>query len=224
MLIDYGCGAGLSNERLLLEYGFVLRELSDDSLALPFGAIAVGLAAVAEAEDEDEDELGEEAAALLGVEQQRLLAQLGDVEEAGLRFEADGAPHDALTAHAPRSPPRVPPPPRPPFPPPASQGRRATPPSRLPSCSVRAAPPSSPASRHPPSSWPRRARRRAKRAGQRYAAPPDARAARSARWPRRRSRRSAARWMLQGPGRARPASTQRRASMRRRGETFWSMQ
>ena len=111
MLIDYGCGAGLSNERLLLEYGFVLRELSDDSLALPFGAIAVGLAAVAEAEDEDEDELGEEAAALLGVEQQRLLAQLGDVEESGLRFEADGAPHDALTAHAPRSPPRAPPPP-----------------------------------------------------------------------------------------------------------------
>ena len=117
VLIDYGCGAPLSNERLLLEYGFVLRPHPHDRLVLPLGAIAVGLAAVAAAEEEEargedreqSDEGGGEdggedggaaEAAALGAAQQRLLAQLGDVEAAGLAFGADGTPLDETLALA----------------------------------------------------------------------------------------------------------------------------
>ena len=111
VLIDYGCGAPLSNERLLLEYGFVLRPHPHDRLVLPLGAIAVGLAAVAAVEEDDtggeDDEQSSEdggedggaaEAAALGAAQQRLLAQLGDVEAAGLSFGADGAPLDETLA------------------------------------------------------------------------------------------------------------------------------
>lgn len=99
MLIDYGCGAPLSNERLLLEYGFVLEELNHDQLELPFGAIAIGIAAlqaaankggtVGEAADEGSRDDDVEAM-LLGSRQQALLAQLGDVERTGLVFGVDG--------------------------------------------------------------------------------------------------------------------------------------
>ena len=105
VLVDYGCGAPLSNERLLLEYGFVLRPHPHDRLVLPLGAIAVGLAAVAAAEEDDAGGEGDEdggaaEAAALGAAQQRLLAQLGDVEAAGLSFGADGAPLDETLALA----------------------------------------------------------------------------------------------------------------------------
>ena len=105
VLVDYGCGAPLCNERLLLEYGFVLRPHPHDRLVLPLGAIAVGLAAVAAAEEEDaggegDEDGGEAEAAALGAAQQRLLAQLGDVEAAGLSFGADGAPRDETLALA----------------------------------------------------------------------------------------------------------------------------
>ena len=86
LLIDYGHGASLSNERLLLEYGFVLKGAghanAEDSLELPFGAVAVGLAAVQEAAAAFAPAGGEadDAAddALLGARQQALLSQLGD--------------------------------------------------------------------------------------------------------------------------------------------------
>jgi len=54
VLIDYGSGTPLTNERLLLEYGFVLPpdRGSLDSLELPFGAIAIGMQAIAGAEGE----------------------------------------------------------------------------------------------------------------------------------------------------------------------------
>ena len=43
MFIDYGSGEALTNERLLLEYGFTLEDHPHDTLELPFG-VMVGLA------------------------------------------------------------------------------------------------------------------------------------------------------------------------------------
>ena len=96
VLIDYGFGSPISNERLLLEYGFVLDPHPHDTLTLPFGAIAVGLqqledgAPIAEGDDAD----------ALAMRQQALLSKLGDVEEAGLVFEASGTPNEATYALA----------------------------------------------------------------------------------------------------------------------------
>ena len=103
VLIDYGYGTPLSNERLLLEYGFVLpspAELPDDTLELPFGAIAVGLGAVEAAEAAEAAGVAAEDDEALAVRQQTLLGQLGDVEAAGLTFTADGEPSDATLALA----------------------------------------------------------------------------------------------------------------------------
>ena len=108
VLIDYGCGASLSGERLLLEYGFTLPgDETSDSVNLPFGAIAIGLGAVESTADGASQPSAEDAVAL-GTRQQLLLAELGDIETAGLTFEADGSPSESthalallLTAQAP---------------------------------------------------------------------------------------------------------------------------
>ncbi|KAL1522519.1 hypothetical protein AB1Y20_017506 [Prymnesium parvum] len=96
--IDYGAGAVLSNERLLLEYGFVLPldEHPHDTLELPFGAIAVGVAAVGA----QKEAASEEEALKLLLAQQRLLAQLGDVEAGGLVFDVQGSPANGTFALA----------------------------------------------------------------------------------------------------------------------------
>lgn len=109
VLIDYGSGTPLTNERLLLEYGFVLPpdRGSSDSLELPFGAIAIGMQAIAGAEGEA-SAVGAAAEAttsegdhrILLLRQQQLLAELGDIERAGLVFAADGAPNEATHALA----------------------------------------------------------------------------------------------------------------------------
>jgi hypothetical protein len=100
VLIDYGGGKSLSNERLLLEYGFVLPDLATDELALEFGAIAFGLNAVAasaeEARTETPTKLSEAEAGELSLHVARLLPLLGDVENEGLRWHAaSGVPTDA---------------------------------------------------------------------------------------------------------------------------------
>lgn len=115
VLIDYGSGTPLTNERLLLEYGFVLPpdHGSLDSLELPFGAIAIGMQAIAGAEGEasavgaaDGGAGAAEATTsdgdhrILLLRQQQLLAELGDIERAGLVFAADGAPNEATHALA----------------------------------------------------------------------------------------------------------------------------
>jgi hypothetical protein len=115
VLIDYGSGTPLTNERLLLEYGFVLPpdRGSLDSLELPFGAIAVGMQAIAGAEGEAsavgaadggagaaEATTSEGDHRILLLRQQQLLAELGDIERAGLVFAADGAPNEATHALA----------------------------------------------------------------------------------------------------------------------------
>lgn len=108
LLIDYGNGATLSNEQLLLEYGFVLPGLRGDTVELPFGAVAVGLRAIGE-EGEEEEEVGEgagegreeeEEEGVLASRQATLLAQLGDVEAAGLVFGHDGLPDERTLALA----------------------------------------------------------------------------------------------------------------------------
>ena len=115
VLIDYGSGTPLTNERLLLEYGFVLPpdRGSSDSLELPFGAIAIGMQAIAGAEGEAsavgaadggagaaEATTSEGDHRILLLRQQQLLAELGDIERAGLVFAADGAPNEATHALA----------------------------------------------------------------------------------------------------------------------------
>ena len=114
VLIDYGSGTPLTNERLLLEYGFVLPPDSDssDSLELPLGAIAIGMQALAAAEDEASavgaadggagaaEATTSEGDRILLLRQQQLLAELGDIEHAGLVFAADGAPNEATHALA----------------------------------------------------------------------------------------------------------------------------
>jgi len=115
VLIDYGSGTPLTNERLLLEYGFVLPpdRGSLDSLELPFGAIAIGMQAIAGAEGEAsavgaadggagaaEATTSEGDHRILLLRQQQLLAELGDIERAGLVFAADGAPNEATHALA----------------------------------------------------------------------------------------------------------------------------
>ena len=82
----------------------------DDTLELPFGAIAVGLAAVAAAEEAQAvgseaatggQEAEEEARVVaLAERQQTLLAQLGDVESAPLAFDAAGIPSESTHALA----------------------------------------------------------------------------------------------------------------------------
>ena len=103
ILCDYNGGSPLSNERLLLEYGFVLKDRHDDELNLPFGAIAVGLEAAANAYDEDAkspSDAAEEAFGGVNYHQARLLRQLGDVESSGLVFLATGKPSPATFALA----------------------------------------------------------------------------------------------------------------------------
>lgn len=115
VLIDYGSGTPLTNERLLLEYGFVLPpdHGTSDSLELPFGAIAIGMQAIAGAEGEAsavgaadggagaaEATTSEGDHRILLLRQQQLLAELGDIERAGLVFAADGAPNEATHALA----------------------------------------------------------------------------------------------------------------------------
>ena len=43
LTICYGHGNALTNERLLLEYGFTLDDNPGDDFRLPFGAVAIGL-------------------------------------------------------------------------------------------------------------------------------------------------------------------------------------
>ena len=103
VLVDYGFGKHLSNERLLLEYGFVLPldVHQRETCELPFGAIAVGLAAVqAAATAEEEQPLSNDLVDALGRRQQALLSQLGDVEAAGLAFDAEGTPTEPTLALA----------------------------------------------------------------------------------------------------------------------------
>lgn len=109
VLVDYGSGKALSNERLLLEYGFTLEDHPHDTLELPFGAILVGLAAVEDAGPGGESGTGRSAASAekdeseldkLAARQQALLAELGDVEEAGIVFHGDGTPADETYAVA----------------------------------------------------------------------------------------------------------------------------
>ena len=114
VLIDYGSGTPLTNERLLLEYGFVLPpdSGSSDSLELPLGAIAIGMQALAAAEDEASavgaadggagaaEATTSEGDRILLLRQEQLLAELGDIEHAGLVFAADGAPNEATHALA----------------------------------------------------------------------------------------------------------------------------
>ena len=46
VLTDYGGGQPLTNERLLLEYGFALADNADDAVTLPVASLAVGLQAL----------------------------------------------------------------------------------------------------------------------------------------------------------------------------------
>ena len=97
--MDYGHGSPLTNERLLLEYGFVLPGLEADTLELPFGAISIGIQAALEAGGAEEaEELEEEEVEELSLRQQELLSTLGDIESVGLRFNSDGRPTDATRA------------------------------------------------------------------------------------------------------------------------------
>ena len=112
LFIDYGSGEALTNERLLLEYGFTLEDHPHDTLELPFGAIMVGLAAVEDAETGGDgargtadpslalEDGGQGELARLAARQQALLAEIGDLEETGIVFQADGAPTDETLAAA----------------------------------------------------------------------------------------------------------------------------
>ena len=108
VLIDYGHGKEYCNERLLLEYGFVIEDIPGDRLNLPLGAIAVGLSAAVQAAEKAEaaaaaDSNGRGASVRelevdeeeLGGHQARLLSELGDVDAAGLVFHRDGTPSAA---------------------------------------------------------------------------------------------------------------------------------
>ena len=91
VLTDYGGGQPLTNERLLLEYGFALEDNADDAVTLPVASLAVGLQAVADGADRTPEE-----AEALGAMQTELLRAGGvDLAEASLEFGTDGAPTPA---------------------------------------------------------------------------------------------------------------------------------
>ena len=81
--VDYSYGKGLSNERLLLEYGFCLPDNPHDELVLPLEAIAVGLDTYRRegggggGEGDEQSTGAEEEAAALGNIQAQLLGTIG---------------------------------------------------------------------------------------------------------------------------------------------------
>lgn len=107
ILVDYGHGKRLGNEQLLLEFGFTVARLPGDALALPLGALAVGLEAAREdlepPPEDDLEQLLAQQAALLGATSPSGggASLMDDVNRGGLCFDAaTGQPTPATWAAA----------------------------------------------------------------------------------------------------------------------------